>query len=470
MRPDCSLFALGRIAGPVSSMSVDGAFLNEHDDRVLRDRSRGNPFWFWPVLLGVVVFGVLVRVAFAISIWSRGLTADGHFFHVSAAFIASGKGYETLSGDPTANHPPVFSLILAFFDFLGLHTIGEQRIAVSIVTGAGVLLLGLVGREVAGPTVGLVGAAIAAVNPNWFQSSGILMSESVYLIVIPGILLVALGCIRRPVVWRFGCLGLLIAIAILIRSEAIDFTLLLGIPVVLIASGGWRRRLQTGIVLVVGLLLVLTPWLVRNAIQLGGASLSTNGGVTLAGSYCPAALNPNDSSYGSFDTACAIDEYIFLIKHTRPPDGAKAYTELTLNRAATSQAETFALDHLNDMPGLIVARELSVWGFGKQDFQLSLATAEGRIPSYERAGRIVYWVLLPFVILGMAVLFRLSWKRFVVVAAPLVVVALNSAMFYGSTRMRTAAEPSLAVLAAVGVVAAVSFVVDHRHQLSHGPR
>jgi hypothetical protein len=445
-------------------MTVGAVCLKRQSDRAPQDRSLRNPIWFWPVLLGVVIFGVCVRIAFAISIWSRGLTADAKFFHVSAAFIASGKGYETLSGDPTANHPPIFSLILAFFDFLGLHSIGEQRIAVSVVAGAGVLLVGLVGRDVAGPTVGVVAASMAAVNPDWFQSSGILMSESVYLIVIPGILLVAHRCIKRPVLWRFGSLGLLIAIAILIRSEAIDFALLLGLPVVLIATRDWRRRLRTGVALVVGLLLVLTPWLVRNEIQLGSATLSTNGGVTLAGSYCPAVLNPNNSSYGSFDYTCAIDEYIFLIKHTRPPGGAKAYTEVTLNQASTSRAEHFALDHLIDIPGLIVARELSVWGFGNQDFQLSLATAEGRIPSYEQAGRIVYWVLLPFVVLGMAILVRLSWKRFVVVVAPLLVVAFNSAMFYGSTRMRTAAEPSLAVLAAIGVAAAVSFVVDHKHR------
>ncbi len=426
------------------------------------------PSWFWPALLGVVVVGVLVRVAFAISIWSHGLTADAQFFHGSAAFIANGKGYETLAGHPTANHPPVFPLLLAFFDIVGLHSIGQQRIAVSILTGAGVLLLGLVGREVAGPTVGIVGAAIAAASPDWFQPSGILMSESVYVVVISAILLVALHCIRHPVVWRFGALGLLIAIAILIRSEAIDFTLLLGIPAVLIATGDWRSRLRTGTALVVGLLLVLTPWLVRNEIQLGGASLSTNGGVTLSGSYCPAALNPNDPTYGSFNTACAIDEDILLLKHSRPPDGAKTYTEVTLNRAATSRAEAFALDHVNDLPGVIAARELSVWGFGNQAFQLSLATDEGRIPGYERAGTIVYWVLLPFVVVGTVVLARFSWRRLVVVVVPLVVVALNAALFYGSTRMRTAAEPSLAVLAAIGVVAALSFLLDrnHRRQLT----
>ncbi len=413
-----------------------------------------------------MALGIAVRVAFAISVMSRGLTADAKFFHVSAAYLASGKGYETLSGHPTANHPPVFSLLLACFDWLGLHSIGEQRVAVSIVAGAGVLLLGLLGRRLAGPSVGLVGAAIAAASPVWFQPSGILMSESVYLVVIPGILLMALRCVDRPTAWRFGSLGLLIAVAILIRSEAIDLVVLLGIPVILMAAAGRRKRIQAGLALLVGFLVVLTPWVVRNDIQLGGASLSTNGGVTLAGSYCPAALNPSSSSYGSFNYACAIDEYIFLIKHTRPPGGARSYTELTLNRAATRQAETFARNHLSDIPGLVLAREMSLWGFGNQSFQLSLATAEGRVTGYEQAGRILYWVLLPFVILGLIVLATISWKSLVIVTVPLAVVALNSAAFYGSTRMRMAAEPSLAVLAAVGIMATVSFVIDRRQRRS----
>jgi hypothetical protein len=409
-----------------------------------------DPAWFRPALIGTVVLAVFVRVAFAISIMSRGLTADANFFHVSAAYLANGKGYDTVAGSPTAVHPPIFPLILAVFDLLGFRSIGAQRVLVSLVASVGVLLMGLLGRKVAGATVGIVAAVIAAADPIWFQPSGILMSESVYLVVIPGILLMALMCIERATLWRFGSLGLLIAVATLIRSEAIDFIVLLGIPVLLMAVGDWRRRVQTGLALAAGFLLVLTPWLVRNEIQLGGASLSTNGGVTLAGSYCPATFNRTSPSYGSFNTFCAVSEFAAALQRTPS-------AELAINRALTSQSETFARDHLSDMPGVVLARELSVWGFGNQSFQQSLAIAEGRVPGYEEAGTVFYWVLLPFVILGIVVLIRVSRKRFAIVATPLVVVALNSAIFYGSTRMRMAAEPSLAVLGALGAVAAVDF-------------
>ncbi len=400
----------------------------------------------------------MVRIAFAIAVMSRGLTADANFFHLSAASIADGKGFDTLSGTPTANHPPVFPVILAVLDLVHLRSIGAQRIAVSILSSASVVLMGLLGRRVAGAKVGIVAAVIAAVDPLWFQPSGILMSESVYLIVISAALLTALLCIERPTVWRFGSLGLLIAIATLVRSEAVDFIVVFGVLLVLIAAGEWRKRLQTGLALVVGFLLVLTPWLIRNEIQLGGPSLSTNGGVTLAGSYCPASVDPSDAAYGSFNYACAYNEYVFVARHTRPPNGAKSYTELTINQALTSRSEAFARGHLGDLPRLVLARELSVWGFGNQDYQLSLAVAEGRVRGYDQAGRILYWVFLPLAVLGAVELARSSWRRFLIVIVPLAVVALNSAIFYGSTRMRVAAEPSLAVLASIGVVVVATWL------------
>jgi hypothetical protein len=398
----------------------------------------------------VVATAAIVRVAFAISMMSRSLRGDAVFFHMAAADIASGKGY-TFSGTPTAGHPPVFPSLLAVFDLLGLGSVGAQRVALSIVASAGVLLVGLLGQKVAGATVGIVAAVIAALDPLWFQPSGILMSESIYLIAIPGALLMALLCVERPTVWRFGGLGCLIAVAALIRSEAIDFIVFLGVAVLLLAAGDWRKRFQTGLALAAGFLLILTPWLVRNEIRLGGASLSANEGVTLAGSYCPPTFDPSNPSYGSFNVYCSI----IAAANARPPAGAKPYTELTLDRKLTSQAEKFARDHLSAMPGVVVARELTVWGFGNQTFQLDLAAGEGRIRGYEQVGEILYWVLLPFVIFGTVVLARSSWKRLVILSLPFVVVVLNSAIFYGSTRARMAAEPSLAVLGSLGVVAAV---------------
>ena len=67
------------------------------------------------------------------------------------------------------------------------------------------------------------------------------MSESIYLVVVPGILLLGLASVERPTTLRLGALGMCIAAATLIRSEAIDFIVLLGIPVILMALGNWSR-------------------------------------------------------------------------------------------------------------------------------------------------------------------------------------------------------------------------------------
>lgn len=69
----------------------------------------------------------------------------------------------------TAGHPPVFPLLLAFFDLFRFRSVDSQRIVISVVASLGILLMGLLGRKVAGPVVGVTAAAIAAVDPLWFQ-------------------------------------------------------------------------------------------------------------------------------------------------------------------------------------------------------------------------------------------------------------------------------------------------------------
>ena len=56
------------------------------------------------------------------------------------------------------------------------------------------------------PSVGLVAAAFAAFSPLWVQWGGRLLSESLYLVVIPLLLWVALECVDRPSWWHlWGC-------------------------------------------------------------------------------------------------------------------------------------------------------------------------------------------------------------------------------------------------------------------------
>jgi peptidoglycan/LPS O-acetylase OafA/YrhL len=159
--------------------------------------------WFLPGLLAIVVLGIGIRVGFAIG-WTFGkpLGGDALFFHQSAATLANGRGYLTnfLGSSrlvPTAERPPLFPMLLGSLDLMGFHSVDAQRIALALISSLGVFLTGILGHRVAGPVVGLLAAVIAAVQPLWFQFSGTLMSESLYLVVVPAVLRGALICPSR---------------------------------------------------------------------------------------------------------------------------------------------------------------------------------------------------------------------------------------------------------------------------------
>ena len=129
--------------------------------------------------------------------------------------------------------------------------------------------MGLLGRRLAGPMVGLLAAAIAALNPLWVQQSGFIMSESIYLVIIPALLLAALRCLDRPSPLNVGTVGLLMGLAILTRSEAVSFIVLLGVPLVLLSVGKARQRLSVAAMLLASAGILLVPWIVRNDVQMG---------------------------------------------------------------------------------------------------------------------------------------------------------------------------------------------------------
>ena len=131
-------------------------------------------------------------------------------------------------------------------------------------------------------------------------------------------MLLALWCLEKPTFWPFGALGLAIALAVLSRSEAIDFVVLLGVPLLLMIRGSWKSHFVLGVALLVGVTLLLGPWLVRNELKMGGAVLSTQEGGTLLGSYCSSAFDRANPAYGSFSAGCAIGFAAILRADVKP--------------------------------------------------------------------------------------------------------------------------------------------------------
>jgi hypothetical protein len=220
----------------------------------------------------------------------------------------------------------------------------------------------------------------------------------------------------------------------------------------------WKDRLVVGLLVAAGIVLLVGPWVVRNDVSMGAPLLSTNGGDTLAGSYCTATFSPKLPTYGGFSDDCQFGDAAVYLKYGKPPNHQRHWTERTLTDAISGAGTHYARGHIADLPGVVLAREGRVWGVYSPGTQLDFDVAEdgngARGP--KQAGQILNYALLPLAVGGGIVVLRRSKRQFAVLAVPVVVVALNAAVFYGSTRLRTAAEPTMALFAAVAVVTLVA--------------
>jgi 4-amino-4-deoxy-L-arabinose transferase-like glycosyltransferase len=412
--------------------------------------------WWVPALLAVFVAGLVLRVLFAV-VWATPLgliPGDERFYQFSGQAIADGHGYEdTLMGSsgPTAAHPPLFSVLIAGLDRVGLsprdhaQSIEPLRIALAVVCATVIPLAGLLGRRLAGPRVGIVTAVIAAFHPLWVQNGPNLWPEGLYLVLVTGLLLLAVRAIDRPSWARALALGAAIGLAALTRSEGVVFLLVVGVPVVLVAVRRWRQRLRLGVLITLATLAVITPWLVRNYTLLDSVTMSTQDGITLGGSNC-------DNTYygehlGGFDFDCSVGYSL----------RADSIHGRSSNQAVESgHIENVALDYVGDhmarLPVVVGARVLRSWSLYKTGDQLEWDVGERRNRTFQTVGQYVEWTLLAFGAAGALLLPKAAWRRWIVVAAGPVLATLLAAGLYGGVRLRVVAEPSVALFAAYGFV------------------
>jgi 4-amino-4-deoxy-L-arabinose transferase-like glycosyltransferase len=389
-------------------------------------------------LLGIVAVGVALRLVHVLAIApSTAIFSDGFFFHWVGKAVADGHGYVNPAelffrghSVPTATHPPLYTLVIAAATKLGI-TGDEAQRSLGCIFGAGTIaVIGLLGRRVAGPRAGLVAAAIAACYPLLIAADGALMSETLYSLLI-GLALIAAYWVRDDPGWRRAAvLGVVIGLAALTRAEALLLLPLLALP------AAWRRWRLLGAV-VLATVVVVAPWTVRNWTTFDRPVLiSTNDGVTLAGSNCAATYHGRD--LGSFDTGC-IGPARFPANEARQ---AAQYR---------SDATSYAGDHLGRVPVVIGARILRVWGL-YQPTRLAY-DAQNRRLAVQEAGVLFSYALIPFAVFG-AVMLRRRGEPLFVLLAPVLLVTITCALTYGGLRLRQAAEVPLVVLAAIGMVAA----------------
>jgi 4-amino-4-deoxy-L-arabinose transferase-like glycosyltransferase len=399
-------------------------------------------------LVAIAAVALLVRVTYVLVTNDMHLFGDARAYHHLASYIADGDGFvrskhleATGKALPTAEKPPMFALWLAFLDVVGLSSYLAQRVVMAVLGTGTVILVGLLGRRIAGTTVGWVAAGIAAVYPPLFLADGALMPETLYGFLVVLILLIAYRVRDTTQLRWWLLLGGVMGVAALTRSEGFLLVLALAAPLALSQK---RRSLQKRVALaataLVATVAVMTPWTVRNALTFHTfVPTSNQAGALIAGSNCREAYYGEQA--GLWLIACNRD---------RPELGDE-------NQARAAQKRTRAglryfRAHLSRAPVVGVIRALRAWGLYNTGQQIRYEANEGRSEIGQTLGTLFVWCLVPLAAIGV-----LRRRDVTVVAiwpllVSVVVVVVNSVLTYGNQRLRMGAEPSIVLLATIGLV------------------
>jgi 4-amino-4-deoxy-L-arabinose transferase-like glycosyltransferase len=390
-------------------------------------------------LPAIALLALAVRVAYVLLDHGFPVAGDALSFHLEGGFLADGEGFRRAFEDvPTAEYPPLHTVVIAFTNLIGLHGTQGQKLFFACVGTVTVVLIALLARAVTrSDRVGVIAGVLAALYPMLWLPDGALMAETTYGVFVTGTLLAAVAMIRRPAVGRAVALGLLGGLAALTRGEGLGLVALLGIAIAWRAPGPWRRRAALLAVSGLACVVVLAPWTIRNLSTFAKpVPISANANEIWVGANCP------DVYYGDL-----IGAWKFQCYGKAPPgdesERAAAYRQRGID---------YLRDHAGRLPVVVAARLGRVldvyepWGTGT-----FLASAEGRHPRAQHLGLLAYWLLVPFAIVGVVLLRRRREPALLVLLVPIALALLVAAVTYGSTRFRFVAEPGLVVLGAVTV-------------------
>ena len=366
---------------------------------------------------------------------------DAIYYAAQAIMIADGRWFEhPFSGEEAADHAPLTAVVMAPAALVGgSDPLFEQRLLMSLYGTAVVIVIGLVGRRVAGERAGLVAAGIAAVQPNLWMNDLIVMSETLAALGVATILLTLYRFRDRPTVVRAAEVGLACGVTVLARAE-----LGMLLPLVMGPMCWWARDLlpwaRVGRFVTAGVVAVAvaSPWTLYNLTRFEEPVLfSTNDGLTLIGANCDSVYD--DASLGFWNLNCA-----FAV----PVDPALDQSQES--KIWRDAAVDYILEHTDRLPAVVASRLGRAWGIIHPDQMVYLNQGEGRERWASWAGVLAWWATVPFAVGGAVVLRRREvpiWPFVGLVMA----VTFTAAAFYGLARFRVPVEVGAVVLAGVAI-------------------
>ena len=318
-------------------------------------------------IIVVFLLALALRALFIILVpyvpWS-----DAVFYDTLGWRLAQGFGYTWPSGEPTAYTPPLYPLALAGMYTLFGHSVLLARLLNVFCDSFTAILIYLVvvelyrdGDKLPGNTP-FVAGLLYAINPITVYSSGVMMTEPLFITLFMSVLLLCMDNKRKcsqpdiaegigSSVWQYVAIGILGAMAALTRFSVTPFWCLL------LVFSTWRLRLfnQARAVLISAAFfaIAVSPWVLRNWLVSGHATFDTHsaymlysGTVYMGPLFTAGAVSPPFEGISEWEQGPVGLQYLTDFVRTHP----LKYLWYTLRRAGHMldlNVETFILAFSN---------------------------------------------------------------------------------------------------------------------------
>ncbi|MBN2365759.1 MAG: phospholipid carrier-dependent glycosyltransferase [Calditrichaeota bacterium] len=379
------------------------------------------------LLTGIVLVALVARLAYLflfVGPASYPINFDSIEHHLIAQNLVEGKGY-SMYGAPTAYRAPFLSYFMAFGYLIFGQSFAVVRLGMILLSLFLVWGIYLLANEIFDHKTGLWAAFLAAIYPHLIFYSSRIYTELPFTLFS----VFATVCFARyfsSQSLRFlGLTAVSLALAILARP--VGFVLVGFMLLILLWKQRTQHRLKDATVLSVMVILLLSPWFIRNYQVFDRfVPVTTQGGVVLwVGNNHYMAHHPY---YGGGHT---------LYQYLPGAEQLITDSEIDRSRIAFRYFLNFLQEYPEDIPLLIRKKVLNFW---KKEF----VTGSSRRWIYEYSYLLVLFFAAGGVIL--AAIYRRNglfflWTLFLANFIPALI-------FWAGPRIRFPAEPVLIILAA----------------------